>query len=148
MKITKTRLKEIIREELSNVQESDWHSDEHETLADKKYADSMATTEPQFTGGSPEERMNLLLTAREKLAALDDASLAQLADTLDAETLEALEKLMANPMYAPSGMEEAADTKVSKKRSEKTLPDSKKGANKAYNKADRSKANRDLKKQR
>ena len=41
MKITKKQLKKIIKEELSLIIEaSDWYSDEHETLADKKYADS------------------------------------------------------------------------------------------------------------
>jgi hypothetical protein len=39
MKISKTRLKEIIKEELSTVRESDWYDDENETRADRKYAD-------------------------------------------------------------------------------------------------------------
>ena len=37
MKITKSQLKQIIREELAEGDE--WYSDEHETLADRKYAD-------------------------------------------------------------------------------------------------------------
>jgi hypothetical protein len=40
VRITKGRLKRIIKEE--------WYSDEHETLADKKYADSK---EPEWTEG-------------------------------------------------------------------------------------------------
>jgi len=41
MKITKSRLQQIIQEELKRVltESSDWHSDEHETLADRKFAD-------------------------------------------------------------------------------------------------------------
>jgi hypothetical protein len=62
------------------------------------------------------------------------------------ELVHFIQYLQANPMYGSSGLEEASDTKVSKKRSEKTLPDSKKAANKAYNKADRAQAKRDLKK--
>ena len=42
MKITKQRLKEIIKEETSKLSEGrDWYDDEHETLADKKYSDAM-----------------------------------------------------------------------------------------------------------
>ncbi len=42
MKITKEQLKQIIKEELENLiaEGSDWYSDEYETLADKKFADS------------------------------------------------------------------------------------------------------------
>ena len=42
MKITKTRLKEIIKEELGKLKEDDssWYSDEHETVADRKWADN------------------------------------------------------------------------------------------------------------
>ena len=36
MKLTKERLKKIIKEELS---ENEWYDDEHETRADRKYAD-------------------------------------------------------------------------------------------------------------
>ena len=49
MKITKQRLKEIIREEL--------------TLGDLQ-------SDEKFTGGSPEERMLTLIRAREVLAAM------------------------------------------------------------------------------
>tara|TARA_Y100000310_G_C20520890_1_gene733620 strand:+ start:396 stop:791 length:396 start_codon:yes stop_codon:yes gene_type:complete len=41
MKITKSQLKQIIKEELALVREEDgdWYGDEHETRADRKYAD-------------------------------------------------------------------------------------------------------------
>jgi len=80
MKITKQRLRQIIKEELG--------------LGDIQ-------TEPRFTGRSPEERMLLLIKAREVLTGLGEEEIAQLADGLDAETLGALEKLLDNPMFAP-----------------------------------------------
>ena len=40
MKITKQRLKEIIREELSTVREGEWYDDENETRGDRKYRDN------------------------------------------------------------------------------------------------------------
>ena len=40
MKITKSRLKQLIKEEISYLNEGDdWHSEEYETMADRKYAD-------------------------------------------------------------------------------------------------------------
>ena len=49
MKITKGKLQQIIREELTRVlsEQSDWHDDEHETLADRKYADRSAPEQSQ-----------------------------------------------------------------------------------------------------
>jgi hypothetical protein len=79
MKITKQRLKEIIREELGL---GDLQSDE------------------KFTGGSPEERMLTLIRAREVLAAMSEEELTQLSKSLDAETTRWLQHLLANPMYA------------------------------------------------
>jgi hypothetical protein len=57
----------------------------------------------------------------------------------------------SNPKYGSSGMEEASDTKVSKKRSEVTYSKGKRGKStkpekEAYNKADRAQAKRELKK--
>jgi hypothetical protein len=40
MKISKQRLKEIIKEELSTVREGEWYDEENETIADKKFRDS------------------------------------------------------------------------------------------------------------
>ena len=82
MIITKQRLKEIIREELSL---GDLQSDE------------------KFTGGSPEERLLTLIKARELLAAMSKEELTALSKSLDAETVAALRHLLANPMYAPTG---------------------------------------------
>jgi hypothetical protein len=84
MKITKQRLKEIIREELSL---GDLQSDE------------------KFTGGSPEERLITLIRAREILAAMSKEDLTALSKRLDAEQVAVLRHILANPMYAP--MEES-----------------------------------------
>ncbi len=110
MKITKQRLKEIIKEELSTVRESDWYDDENETRADRKYADRDAglgdlQSDEKFTGGSPEERLLTLMRAREVLAAMSEEDLEELSLSLDGETTRWLQHLLANPMYAP--MEES-----------------------------------------
>jgi ATP-dependent RNA circularization protein (DNA/RNA ligase family) len=104
MKITKQRLKEIIREELSTVSESDWYDDENETRADRKYADSQSglgdlQSDEKFTGGSPEEQMLRRIKARELLAAMSREELKDFAMSLDAETVAELRHLLANPMY-------------------------------------------------
>jgi ATP-dependent RNA circularization protein (DNA/RNA ligase family) len=153
MKITKQRLKEIIKEELSTVRESDWYDDENETRADRKYADSQAglgdiQSTDRLTGGSPEEQMLRRIKARELLAAMSKEELKELSLSLDAETVAELRHLLANPMYGSSGVEEG---KVSSHRSEVTYSKEKRGKSKkpekkAYNKADRAQAKRDLKK--
>ena len=58
MKITKTHLKQIIREELAEGDE--WYSDEYETLADRKYADQ------QEEGGDPSAVLENALAALEE----------------------------------------------------------------------------------
>jgi len=110
MKITKQRLKEIIKEELSTVRESDWYDDENETRADRKYADrddglGDLQSDEKFTGGSPEERLLTLMKAREVLAKMSEEELEELSLSLDGETTRWLQHLLANPMYAP--MEES-----------------------------------------
>ena len=153
MKLTKQRLKEIIKEELSTVRESDWYDDENETRADRKYADRDAglgdlQSDEKFTGGSPEERLLTLMKAREVLAKMSEEELEELSLSLDGETTRWLQHLLANPMYGSSGVEEG---KVSGHRSEVTYSKSKRGKSKkpekkAYNKAERAQAKRDLKK--
>jgi hypothetical protein len=110
MKITKQRLKEIIKEEISTVRESDWYDDENETRADRKYSDrddglGDLQSDEKFTGGSPEERLLTLMRAREILAKMSREELEELSLSLDAETTRWLQHLLANPMYAP--MEES-----------------------------------------
>jgi len=59
MKLTKSRLQQIIKEELKIVLEGDnWYSDEYETRADRKYADRpdvSSSGRPFRTGVPPED---------------------------------------------------------------------------------------------
>ena len=105
MKISKAKLRQIIKEELSTVRESDWYDDENETRADRKYADRDAglgdlQSDEKFTGGSPEEQMLRRIKARELLAAMSKEELKELSLSLDGETTRWLQHLLANPMYA------------------------------------------------
>jgi hypothetical protein len=105
MKISKTKLRQIIKEELSTVRESDWYDDENETRADRKYADRDAglgdlQSDEKFTGGTPEERLLILMKARKVLAAMSKEKLTALSKSLDAEQVAVLRHILANPMYA------------------------------------------------
>ena len=105
MKISKAKLRQIIKEELSTVRESDWYDDENETRADRKYADRDAglgdlQSDEKFTGGSPEERLLILMKARKVLAAMSKEKLTALSKSLDAEQVAVLRHILANPMYA------------------------------------------------
>ena len=102
MKITKQRLKEIIKEEIA---------------AEGKRTDmSMPALSPEdfegpglgdlqsdekFTGGSREAQMIRRIKARELLQAMSKEELAALSNDLDAATVAELRHLLANPMYAP-----------------------------------------------
>jgi len=59
MKLTKSRLQQIIKEELKIVLEGDdWYDDEHETMADRKFADRpdvSSSGRPFRTGVPPED---------------------------------------------------------------------------------------------
>ena len=106
MKITKQRLKEIIKEELSTVSESDWYDDENETRADRKYADHQAglgdlQTDPRHEGGTPEERLlnKLLIVSKVKAAPDAPAAAKMLGLGEDEEVIAYLDSLMGNPMY-------------------------------------------------
>jgi hypothetical protein len=85
MKIAKSRLRELIQEELHAAGLGDLQSDE------------------KFTGGSPEERLLTLMKAREVLAAMSKEDLTALSKSLDAEQVAVLRHILANPMYAPAG---------------------------------------------
>ena len=81
MKIAKSRLRELIQEELHAAGLGDLQSDE------------------KFTGGSPEERLLTLMKAREVLAAMSKEDLTALSKSLDAEQVAVLRHILANPMY-------------------------------------------------
>jgi len=110
MKITKTRLKEIIKEELSEAGLPTWEGEpfgeyDLEAENEKGRAASLADlqSDEKFTGGSPEERLITLIRAREVLAAMSKEDLTALSKSLDAEQVAVLRHILANPMYAPTG---------------------------------------------
>jgi hypothetical protein len=116
MKITKQRLREIIREELAAegkrtdmsmpaLSMDDFHQSKrdrmsHTAVSQDDFDAAMATDDEKFTGGSPEEQMLRRIKARELLAAMGKEELAALSKSLDAETVAELRHLLANPMYA------------------------------------------------
>jgi len=80
MKISKSKLRQIIKEELSAVHESDWYDDEHETLADKKYADRDADV-----GGRAKQAHDLTKAAPPK--ALLKAAASLILDPMTSATI-------------------------------------------------------------
>jgi len=112
MKITKQRLKEIIREELNEANRfppdmtgraahSAAYGDDAPSLGDLQ-------SDEKFTGGTPKEQMIRRIKARELLAAMSREELKDFAMSLDADMVAELRHLLANPMYAP--MEEYRST--------------------------------------
>ena len=107
MKITKQRLKEIIREELTAegaredmMMPAISMADMDAAMADDAGLGDLQSDE-KFTGGSPEERLLTLIKARELLAAMGKEELTALSKSLDAEQVAVLRHILANPMYAP-----------------------------------------------
>jgi hypothetical protein len=105
MKITKQRLKEIIREELNEANRfppdmtgraahSAAYGDDAPSLGDLQ-------SDEKFTGGTPKEQMIRRIKARELLAAMSREELKDFAMSLDADMVAELRHLLANPMYAP-----------------------------------------------
>lgn len=110
MKITKQRLKEIIREELNEADLPTWEGEpfgeyDLEAENEKGRAASLADlqSDEKFTGGSPQERLLTLMRAREVLAAMSKEELTALSKSLDAAQVAVLRHILANPMYAPTG---------------------------------------------
>ena len=107
MKITKQRLKEIIREELTAegaredmMMPAISMADMDAAMADDAGLGDLQSDE-KFTGGSPEERLLTLIKARELLAAMGKEELTALSKSLDAAQVAVLRHILANPMYAP-----------------------------------------------
>ena len=144
MKITKQRLREIIKEELETVSMG----------ADiEGYPEPGEDEDPMASRlGTPEEQLLSRILARavvDKYDSYEDLA-NDLGLELDIRMLGWLRSLKANPMYGSSGMEES---KVSGHRSEVTYSKSKRGKSKksekkAYNKADRAQSKRDVKKEK
>jgi hypothetical protein len=135
MKISKTQLRQIIKEELEDI----------------SYADELGVTEPRFEAGSPEGKLvnKLLIHAKVEGAHSPEDAAALLGLGDDEEVIGYLGSLMSNPMFGnPRGVGEG---KVSSHRSEVTYAKEKRGKSKkpekkAFNRAARAQAKRDLKK--
>lgn len=103
MKITKQRLKQIIREELQAEAEDDALRGSRrlgrdiEDIADKPAEDDIRDR----AFASPEERLLILIKAREALRNMTDDELEDLSLSLDADMVASLRHILANPMYAP-----------------------------------------------
>ena len=109
MKITKQRLKQIIREELAaEGKRTDMMMP---ALSPEDFPDSAGLgdlqSDEKFTGGTPIEKLNTLIRARKELAAMSKEELTAFSKSLDAEQAAELRHLLANPMYAP--MDEGAE---------------------------------------
>jgi len=99
MKITKQRLKEIIREELAAEGSREQMMMPAFSTADMQAA--MATDEPRHEGGTPEERLlnKLLIVSKVGDAPDADAAAEMLGLGGDEEVLAYLDSLMGNQMY-------------------------------------------------
>jgi len=101
MKITKQRLKKIIKEEMDAMRGADRPGAGIEDIADEPAEDD--TRDRAFA--SPKERLFILMNAREALSKMTSDELAELSLSLDAPMLATLRHILGNPMYKP-GLEE------------------------------------------
>jgi hypothetical protein len=105
MKITKQRLKEIIKEEMDAMRGAERPGAGIEDLAEPEDEE---TRDRAF--GSPEERLLILMKAREALGKMTRDELEDLSMSLDAPMVATLRHILANPMYAP--MEEGLSSAI------------------------------------
>ena len=102
MKITKQKLKYIIKEELDAMRGADRPGAGIEDIA---AVEDEETRDRAFD--SPEGRLVTLIQAREVLGNMTRDELRDLSMSLDAEMVATLRHILANPMYAP--MQEGQD---------------------------------------
>jgi len=100
MKITKARLSELIQEEMDAMRGAQRPGAGIEDIAEPEDEE---TRDRAF--GSPEERLVILIKAREALGKMTRDELEDLSMSLDADMVATLRHILANPMYAP--MEES-----------------------------------------
>jgi len=90
MKLSKVRLKQIIKEEIGKIEEMDI-----ETISDE---DVLGTTVSTYDVGSPEAKLNYLIRAGEDLAAMSPEEQAEfLQNHLDDEAMRALAQILLTP---------------------------------------------------
>jgi len=110
MKITKTKLKQIIKEELSTLSEhGDWFDEENETRADKKFRDSQEAghTGESVMAGYPGE-LKLYDYLEEKLGEKLTVELMSAVRLTDEDTQEYIMKL-ASEMIVSEGRSSATE---------------------------------------
>ena len=112
MKITKQRLKEIIREELTAEGSREDMVMPAISMADMEAA--MATDEPRHEGGTPEERLlnKLLIVSNIGVGEGGAAAARKLGLGGDEEVIAYLDSLLGNQMYKESGLEEGLSAAV------------------------------------
>ena len=96
MKITKQRLKKIIKEEMDAMRGAARPGAGIEDIAEPEDEE---TRDRAFT--SPEERLLILIKAREALGKMTRDEFEYLSMSLDADMVASLRHILANPMYAP-----------------------------------------------
>ena len=108
MKITKQRLKEIIREELTA--EGSREDMMMPALSQADFDAAMATDEPRHEGGTPEERLlnKLLIVSNIGVGEGGAAAARKLGLGGDEEVIAYLDDLLGNQMYKESAPEEGS----------------------------------------
>ncbi len=108
MKITKQRLKEIIKAELTA--EGSREDMMMPALSQADFDAAMATDEPRHEGGTPMERLlnKLLIVSNIGVGEGGAAAARKLGLGDDEEVIAYLDDLLGNQMYKESGLEEAA----------------------------------------
>jgi len=112
MKITKQRLKEIIKEELSEMDLPKWEGEpfgEYDLDAENEKAGlGDLQTEPRHEGGTPMERLlnKLLIVSNIGVGEGGAAAARKLGLGGDEEVIAYLDDLLGNQMYKESGLEE------------------------------------------
>jgi hypothetical protein len=115
MKITKQRLKEIIREEYErSTPPGDGFGDNDDGYPPERPFPSLGDlqTEPRREGGTPEERLlnKLLIVSNIGVGEGGAAAARKLGLDGDEEVIAYLDDLLGNQMYRESGLEEYRST--------------------------------------
>ena len=96
MKISKARLKQIMKEEMDAMRGA---ARPGAGIEDVAAAEDEETRDRAF--GSPEERLLVLMKAREALGKMTRDELKDLSMSLDAPMVATLRHILSNPMYKP-----------------------------------------------
>ena len=102
MKITKTQLKQIIKEELSTLSEhGDWFDEENETRADKKFRDSQEASRP--VDPDPQQAMEDIYFESEFLRMVKEDFLTGYLSPRQDEIVEGLKRVISDYLRGLEG---------------------------------------------